>query len=188
MTESPEGPGWSLGDDGAWHRPEPAPAPRQVDQSRPTPIPVPELPVSQYRSMTPAPVVAAADSGAPTGASSESPVGPAAQQNPSWSGESDRRPEAGPMYPDLFQQAVAGSALANVVSVNYGDGQQHETLETSSTPARMDDSHLLVSSSAHVPAEVGAFFGASAKKRWRLSHLSPHSLFPHSTTSDRASD
>jgi hypothetical protein len=115
-------------------------------------------------------------------------AGPATPQRPTWSGESDRRPEAGPMYPDLFQQAVAGSALANAVTVNYADGQQHETYDTPSTTSPIDDSQHLVSSSAHMPTEVGAFIGASAKKRWRRSHLGTRSFFPQSAASHRASD
>ncbi len=42
---------------------------------------------------------------------------PELPKRPTWGAESDRRPEAGPMYPDLFNQALAGSRLANVVPV-----------------------------------------------------------------------
>ena len=57
---------------------------------------------------------------------------PELPSRPTWSGETDRRPEAGPMYPDLFEQAVAGTSLANVVTVNYADGEVH-------TPTRRPD-------------------------------------------------
>ena len=86
---------------------------------------------------------------------------------PTWSGESDHRAEAGPMYPDLFQQAVAGSALANVVTVHFADGEARPELDVPTSSGRPSDREL-VSSSARTPAEVGAFTGASAKKRWRL--------------------
>ncbi len=86
---------------------------------------------------------------------------------PVWSGESDHRPEAGPMYPDLFQQAVAGSHLADVVTVHYADGEPRPGLDVPTSTGHPSDREL-VSSSARTPAEVGAFTGASAKKRWKL--------------------
>ena len=91
---------------------------------------------------------------------------------PTWSGESDGRPEAGPMYPDLFQQAVAGSHLADVVSVNFADGEHRASLDVPQSIGELfgpsDDDLVLASTGARMPAEVGAFTGASAKKRWRL--------------------
>ncbi len=188
MSEMPEGTGWCLGDDGSWHRSETAAAPDQNDQRRVAPIPVPELPLPDRGPATVAPAFPTTIQGMSTDTADESTPGPATPQHPTWTGESDQRPEAGPKYPDLFQQAVAGSALANAVTVNYADGLEHETHDTPSTSSPFDDSHLLVSSSAHTPAEVGAFIGASAKKRWRRGHLGPRSFFPQSATSDRASD
>jgi hypothetical protein len=92
---------------------------------------------------------------------------------PARSGESDQRTEAGPMYPDLFQQAVAGSSLANVVTVNYADGEPRPSLDTL-TPTghggEPSDGGQDQMSSARMPAEVGAFTGASAKRRWRIHH------------------
>lgn len=97
---------------------------------------------------------------------------PELPQHPTWSGESDRRPEAGPMYPDLFSQAVAGSSLANVVTVNYADGEARPDLDvpmaSGRTGAQHDGNQDLVSTSTRVPAEVGAFSGASARKRRRI--------------------
>jgi hypothetical protein len=86
-----------------------------------------------------------------------------------WSGESDHRPEAGPMFPDLFQQAVAGSALANAITVNYADGEHRDSLDVGNFPAPGADTAALVAAGGRMPVEVGAFTGASAKKRrWRL--------------------
>jgi hypothetical protein len=149
MSDELRGPVWSLADDSAQHRPDAATTTGQEGPPRATPIPVPELALTE---------------------AGELPTLPFTPQRPTWSGESDRRPEAGPMYPDLFQQAVAGSALANAVTVNYADGQQHETFDALSTTSPIDDSQLVGSSSVHLPAEVGAFIGASARKRWRRSH------------------
>ena len=92
---------------------------------------------------------------------------------PVWSGESDPRAEAGPMYPDLFQQAVAGSSLANVVTVNYSDGEPRPGLDVLTPAGHVgdpSDGGQDLMSSARVPAEVGAFTGASAKRRWRIHH------------------
>lgn len=73
------------------------------------------------------------------------------------------------MFPDMFQQAVSGSALAGAVTVNFADGEYLEALDVLSATEPVDESELLVSSSARMPAEVGAFTGASAKKRrWHL--------------------
>lgn len=97
---------------------------------------------------------------------------PELAQRPKWTGETDHRPEAGPMYPDLFQQAVSGSSLANVVTVNYSDGEQRPSLDVpmpgSHSGDQTDGDFDLVSSPARMPAQVGAFTGASAKKRWRI--------------------
>jgi hypothetical protein len=72
------------------------------------------------------------------------------------------------MFPDLFQQAVAGSALASAVTVNFADGERRGSLDVpvqSGPPAATEE---LVSASGRVPAEVGAFIGVSARKRrWR---------------------
>lgn len=76
------------------------------------------------------------------------------------------------MYPDLFSQALAGSSLANVVTVNYTDGEARPDLDVLLQPGRnsghYDGNQILVSASARVPAEVGAFSGASARKRRRI--------------------
>jgi hypothetical protein len=75
------------------------------------------------------------------------------------------------MYPDMFQQAVAGSRLAEVVTVNFADGEHRDSLDVSQSPGYAAESEFLVSASAsaRMPAEVGEFTGASAKKRrWRL--------------------
>jgi hypothetical protein len=75
------------------------------------------------------------------------------------------------MYPDLFEQALAGDSRSDVVKVTNVDGSagSHDLLMAA---LRMngseDDSQMLVSASARTPAEIGAFTGASAKRRWRL--------------------
>jgi hypothetical protein len=90
-------------------------------------------------------------------------------KRPTWSGESDRRPEAGPMFPDLFQQAVAGTALANAITVTFADGEHRESPGLPNSTSPTGDSPMLVPAGGRMPAEVGAFTGASAKKRrWRL--------------------
>ncbi len=98
---------------------------------------------------------------------------PELAQKPTWSGEPDRRPEAGPMYPDLVKQAVAGTSLADVVTVNRADGTSTRSLDVSMSGLGLggletDHDDMLVSTSARTPAEIGAFTGASAKRRWRL--------------------
>jgi hypothetical protein len=97
---------------------------------------------------------------------------PELHDRPTWTAEADRRPEAGPMYPDLFSQALAGSSLANGVTVNYADGEARPDLDVPTSMGfatdRTDSDAELVSAGARMPAEVGAFTGASAKKRWRI--------------------
>jgi len=108
------------------------------------------------------------------GAEKKAPIPvPELPGHPAWSAESDPRDEAGPMYPDLFQQAVAGSSLANVVTVNYADGEPRPGLDTLTPAGHVgdpSDGGQDQMSSARMPAEVGAFTGASAKRRWRI-HL-----------------
>jgi hypothetical protein len=148
------------------------------------PIPVPEAPIADSPGLI-------YSAGAPTAGPpaltfpAESTVAiPQPGQQPTWSGELDRRngngpawtgeerrTEVAPMYPDLFQQAVAGSRLAEAVTVNFADGEHRDSLDVSPSPGYADESEFLVSAStsARMPAEVGAFTGASAKKRrWRL--------------------
>ena len=72
------------------------------------------------------------------------------------------------MYPDLFQQAVAGSRLADTITVNSLDGEHRESLDVPQSSPH--DSQFLVSTSAAGPSEVGAFTGASARKRRRWGH------------------
>ena len=72
------------------------------------------------------------------------------------------------MYPDLFKQAVAGTSLANVVTVNYSDGEPRPSLDVPRSNGRVSEDDLVMAGSSRTPAEVGAFTGASAKRRWRL--------------------
>jgi hypothetical protein len=139
MSDKPQGPGWWLASDGTWHPPELHPS-LQAEAAEVT-----EAVAS--RAPHPAPV-------------------PELATRPTWNADNDRRPEAGPMYPDLFQQAVAGTSLANVVTVKYTDGEARPGLDvpTGGRP----DSDLVMADSSRTPAEVGAFTGASAKRRWRL--------------------
>ena len=72
------------------------------------------------------------------------------------------------MYPDLFKQAVAGTALADAVTVHYADGDPRPSVDTRSTAGPIDDAEL-VSASGAAHSGVGDFTGASARKRrWRL--------------------
>ena len=145
MSDTPQGPGWWLASDGTWHPPELHPS-LQAEAAE----------------------VADAVRSAPTRAVPPSPV-PELAAKPTWSGESDHRPEAGPMYPDLFQQAVAGTSLAGVVTVNYADGEARPSLDLATSTGHGSTSDLVsVGSATRTPAEVGAFTGASAKRRWRL--------------------
>jgi hypothetical protein len=126
--------------------------------------------------MTAPPTPAPAD--APVATVAMPPLGPLtprpvpslgdATGRPTWSGESDHRAEAGPMFPDLFQQAVAGTALANAVTVNFADGEHRESLDLPVSSGPSAATGELVPAGGRMPAEVGAFMGASAKKRrWR---------------------
>jgi len=167
MSDKPQGPGWWLASDGTWYPPELHPSVQEV-----TPAPVATAPVA----VTPLPEVDAPVATVempPLG-----PVGPVApravpslpvgDRKPTWSGETDRRTEAGPMFPNLFEQAVAGSALANAVTVNFADGEHRESLDVPQQSVPPAETRVLVSPDGRVPAEVGAFMGASAKKRrWR---------------------
>ena len=177
MSDKPQGPGWWLASDGTWHPPELHPSVRDDTSANPAPTAVPEAPVTATAAPAAdspqAPVATAAAPGpgtfAPASPSpSAVPADPTAHRRPQWSGESDRRPEAGPMYPDLFQQAVAGSRLADTITVNSLDGEHRESLDVPQSSPH--DSQFLVSTSAAGPSEVGAFTGASARKRRRWGH------------------
>ena len=72
------------------------------------------------------------------------------------------------MYPNLFEQAVAGTSLANVVKVNYADGEPRPSLDAPRSGGPVAEDELVMAGSSRTPAEVGAFTGASAKRRWRL--------------------
>jgi hypothetical protein len=162
MSDNPEGPGWWQASDSSWYPPEQHPEAlvARVAEVAPTLGGIPTL--------EPAPPMSVASAKIPP-----IPV-PELPQRSTWSGESDRRPEAGPMYPDLFSQALAGSSLANVVTVNYADGDVRPELDVLLPSGRTGNQHdgnqdlVSASASARVPAEVGAFSGASARKRRRI--------------------
>ena len=144
MSDKPQGPGWWLASDGTWHPPELHPS-AQAEAAE-----VVEVTGSATgRTAVPSPV-------------------PELNTRPTWTGESDRRPEACPMYPDLFEQAVAGTSLANVVKVNYTDGEPRPSLDAPRSGGPVSEDDLVMAGSSRTPAEVGAFTGASAKRRWRL--------------------
>ena len=162
MSDKPQGPDWWLASDGTWHPPELHPSIREQES-----IPADAAPVSNSAVNPP---------DVPGTSASEADATLAVQvstKRPTWSGESDRRPDSGPMYPDLFRQAVSGSHLADVITVNFADGEHRDSLDvpapssTTGHSGRSDRSAQLVPSSSRTPAEVGAFAGASAKKRWR---------------------
>jgi hypothetical protein len=143
MSDKPQGPGWWLASDGSWNPPELHPS-LQAEAAE---------------------LVEVAERAA-VGSPSPSPV-PELQGKRTWSGETDRRPEAGPMYPDLFKQAVAGTSLADVVTLSHADdGSRHP--RDADTGAHTPGGDLAMAGSSRTPAEVGAFTGASAKRRWRL--------------------
>ena len=154
MSDSPQGPDWWQASDGAWYPPELHPS----------------LEGDVVRGRRPA--GGAAGVGRACGEGPPDPRSRAAKR-PTWSNESDQRPDAGPVYPDLFQQAVSGSSLANVVTVeDYADGEARPSLDVPASTSPGSEQFLedgeLVSVSARMPAEVGAFSGASAKRRWRI--------------------
>jgi len=72
------------------------------------------------------------------------------------------------MYPELFKQAVAGTSLANVVTANYSDGEARPPLDDPGSNRHVLGDDLVMAGLSRTPAEVGAFTGASAKRRWRL--------------------
>jgi len=199
MSDKPEGPGWWLASDGTWHPPELHPSVREdvagpTSESGPSTVPlltalppeeiapaapaVPTLVVPQTLDtpLTPGTVLPSLAGPEATVSLPEPravaprpvPSLPLTQGRPSWSAEADHRPEAGPMYPDLFQQAVSGSRLADAITVNFADGEHRESLDVPQSSGPIGDPQL-VAAGARMPAEVGAFTGASAKKRrWRL--------------------
>ena len=190
MSDESQGPGWWLASDGSWHPPELHPSIQaeaaEIAQSRaahPSSFRIPTLvteptyaaetdldPVSTVEIPRPGsdePSAAAKALGVPTPGL---PAMAGAPRRPAWTTDSDRRPESGPMYPDLFSQAVAGSRLAETVTVNFADGEHRDTLDVPSNTRRPGDPRVLVSASSRTPTEVGTFSGASAKKRWRRHH------------------
>jgi len=166
MSNEPQGPGWWLASDGTWHPPELHPSMRENTSTMVAPAAVPEASVPG-----PAPAALGPESTVTLPSAEAARRNPApindGTKRPTWSGESDRRAEAGPMYPDLFKQAVSGSPLARAITVNFADGGHGDTRDVPTSSGLSADSAGLISSAARVPAEVGAFTGASAKKRWR---------------------
>jgi hypothetical protein len=139
-------------------------------------VPMPSMePVAQVAPAVPVAQVAEVPSDAPLatvempgfGSTPPQPVPSLAdmQAHPSWSGESDLRPSAGPMFPDMFQQAVADSQLVNAASMNFGDREHGDSLDVQHPSGSMGESELVAASPFRMPAEVGAFTGVSAKKR-----------------------
>lgn len=85
-----------------------------------------------------------------------------------WSAESDRRADAGLMFPDLFQQALAGTPLAGAVKAN-SEHAHRSSLDTSHQSVLAGQPGQPDHHSDAETAEVGAFTGTSAKRRrWRL--------------------
>ena len=159
MSDTPDVPGWGQAG-GAW---TPAESPPTFDA---VPVSGPVSPPAGIPSID-----AVVPVGAPLPKLTPIPV-PELTVRPTFPATSDQRPEAGPMYPDLFSQALAGSSLANVVTVNYADGEARPGLDVPMSVGFASEQTLgdpvLVGASARVPAEIGAFTGASAKKRWRI--------------------
>ena len=159
MSDTPDVPGWGQAG-GAW---TPAESPPAFDA---VPVSGPVSPPAGIPSID-----AVVPVGAPLPKLTPIPV-PELAVRPTFPAAPDQRPEAGPMYPDLFSQALAGSSLANVVTVNYADGEARPDLDVPTSMGfatdRTDSDAELVSAGARMPAEVGAFTGASAKKRWRI--------------------
>jgi hypothetical protein len=147
----------------------PMPSMEPVAQVAPVPSVAPDLPVTQMAPVVDMPADAPVATAEMPGfrPTSPRPVPSLAdvQSHPSWSGESDLRPGAGPMFPDMFQQAVADSQVVSAVTMNFADNEYLASLDVQPPSGSIDASDLLVSSSFRMPAEVGAFIGASAKKR-----------------------
>jgi len=146
----------------------PAPGPRPVPEAQIVPVP----PVTDGPEPTPIAEEVATVVMPPLGpvppravpSLDEIPVG-----HPDPVGTSDQRADVGPMFPDLFQQAVAGSRLADTITVHFADGEHRESLDVPTSHGPIGDDQFLVSAASPGPSEVGAFTGASAKKRrWRL--------------------
>ena len=130
MSDKPQGPGWWLASDGTWHPPELHPSVHEPTRAMIPPATGPE-------AIVPAPAAEAPGPGRestvtlppPAPATPRAvPSMPGTAKRPAWSGESDRRAEAGPMYPDLFKQAVSGSRLADAITVNFTDGERRPIL------------------------------------------------------------
>jgi hypothetical protein len=73
----------------------------------------------------------------------------------------------GPQFPDLFQRAIAGSSMADLVSVNSPDGSRR--IEDDLPPARSRGKApaMAGAESGIRSAEIGPFIGASARRRRR---------------------
>ena len=131
----------------AGDRPGPIEVPEHVEKPMMSelttpPAPVPEVDLADPHWRETATAEASPTEGLWSGATPAAPgldptTVPELPTKPTWSGESDHRPEAGPMYPDLFQQAVAGNALANVVTVHYADGEPRPGLDVPAYSGRL---------------------------------------------------
>jgi hypothetical protein len=77
-----------------------------------------------------------------------------------WQGQAEKGAHVGPQFPDLYQQALQGSRLADNVSVKY-DGDDERNATGSSAGVR-------IGGGAPVAAgTVGVTIAAPAKRRWR---------------------
>jgi len=112
------------------------------------------------------------ESGAPQRAAGAVPsIAPvptlAPAQAPARTMAEDRSP-AGPQLPDLFEQALLGSSLADTVRLGTPGGDEAasawDPMSTNRTP---DESDVALNP---VPAGVGTFQGARVRRRWRIHH------------------
>ena len=182
MSEQPLGPAWWQASDGTWHPPELHPSmsgdgPAPVVRPGPVVPPAAAVPSPHVPPSPATPEVRADDRPVatvempPPGGVPPRPV-PSLDDvpnRPDAGGEIEQRTDVGPMFPDLFQQAVAGSRLADTITVHFADGEHRESLDVPESSGSLAGAHLLVSTAGTPPGEVGEFIGASAKKRrWRL--------------------
>ena len=156
MSDKPQGPGWWLASDGTWHPPElhPSVQAEPVDVSGTTYAPD----VAAARAMHPSAVPEMTDvpeMACATGCRG----GPGMHPVPSRASPEahlERRvrpaPRSRPMYPDLFERAIAGTHLADVVTVSSPTASRARSLDVASFTGRPGDDRR---AGAHVGPDSG---------------------------------
>jgi hypothetical protein len=195
-NETAAGQGWWLASDGSWYPPELHPNATGASTSRDwhpagsalkapakTAIPVPTLPTRRsiaveqpsYRPIDRSestkavpPVVAQADVPESDAVSARSPEpAPGSRVVPEKETMSTP-PVPGPQLPDLFEQAMQGSSMADMVRVGPPVPDDDGALWDPTAAYRAPDESDVAPNP--VPAGVGSFKGARARRRWRIHH------------------